>query len=97
MLREAFQYATKYTPLFHVLINEEITRKYQVKEPVTQQHINNDRLAIKITLRNQYFKNWLETQNSSSVTSREKFTHKEVKRNYQFEDYLTICKIQHTE
>ena len=57
-------------------------------EPVTQQHIKNSRLAIKKTLRNQYLKNWLETQNSSSATSREKFTHKEFKRNYQFEDYL---------
>ena len=87
LLREAFQYVTKYTPFLNVLTNEEITRKYQVKEPVTQQHIKNARLAIKKTLRNQYLKDWLETQNSSSATSREKFTHKKAKRNYQFEDY----------
>ena len=33
------------------------------------------------------FTNWLETKNSSSTTSREKFTHKEVKKSYQFENY----------
>ena len=97
LLREAFQYATKYTPFTNVLTNEEITRKYQVKEPLlVTQHarlaIKNTRFAIKKTLRNQYLKNRLATQNSSSATSREKFTHKEVKRNYQFEDYLTIVK-----
>ena len=30
LLREAFQYATTYTPFFDVSINEEITRGYQV-------------------------------------------------------------------
>ena len=35
-------------------------------------------LKIKKNLRNQYSQNWLET-NISSTTSREKFTHKEVK------------------
>jgi len=45
-------------------------------------------LTVRKTLRNQYSQNWLETQNSSSSTSREKFTHKEVKKSYEFENYL---------
>ena len=36
----------------------------------------------------QYLQNWLETQNRSPTNSREKFTHKEIKSNYQFENYL---------
>jgi len=48
------------------------------------------RLVIKKTLRNQYLQKWLETQNRSSTSSRETFTQKEVKNNYQFENYLTL-------
>jgi len=91
LLREEFQYATTSTPFFDVTINEEITRGYQVTEspePVTRQHIKNGRLKINKNLRNQYSQNWLETKNSSSTTSREKLTHKEVKKSCQFENYL---------
>ena len=90
MLREAFQYATKYTLFFDILHNEEINKRCKVKELTTQQHIKNARLVMKKTLRNQYLQNWLETQNRSSTSSREKFTQKEVKNNYQFENYLTL-------
>jgi len=82
---------TTYTPFFDVPINEEITRGYQVTEstePVTRQHIKSGRLKIKENLRNQYSQNWLETKSSSSTTSRENFTLKEVKKSYQFENYL---------
>ena len=89
LLREAFQYATKNTPFFNIQQNEEINKKCIVKEPVTQQHIKNARLVVKKTLRDQYLQNWLETQNRSSTSSREKFTQKEVKNNHQFENYLT--------
>ena len=78
LLSKAFQYATTSTTFFDVVINEEITRGHQVTEPITRQHIKNRRLTVRKTLRNQYSQNWLETQNSSSSTSREKFTHKEV-------------------
>ena len=89
LLREAFQYTTKNAPFFNIQQNEEINKACKVKEPVTQQHIKNARLVIKKTLRDQYLQNWLETQNRSSTSSREKFTQKEVKNNYQFENYLT--------
>ena len=87
LLREAFQYATKNTPFFNIEQNEEISKKRKVKEPVSQQHIKNARLVIKKTLRDQYLQNWLETQNRSPTNSREKFTHREIKNNYQFENY----------
>ena len=90
LLREAFQYATKNTSFFNIQQNEEINKKCKVKEPVTQQHIKNARLVIKKTLRDQYLQNWLETKNRSPTNSREKFTHREIKNNYQFENYLTL-------
>jgi len=90
LLREAFQYAAKHTTFFDIQQKGEINTKCKVKEPATQQHIKNARLVIKKTIRNQYLQNWLETQNRSSTSSREKFTQKEVKNNYQFENYLTL-------
>ena len=92
LLSEAFQYTTTSTTFFDVVINEEITRGHQVTEPITGQHINNGRLTVRKTLRNQYSQNWLATQNSSASTSREKFTHKEVKTSYEFENYLKSYK-----
>ena len=82
LLSEAFQYATTSTTFFDAVINEEITRGHQVTEPITRQHIKNGRLTVRKTLRNQY------SQNCSSSTSREKFTHEEVKKSYEFENYL---------
>ena len=90
LLREAFQYATKNTPFYNIQQNEEINKKCKVKELVTQQHIKNARLVIKKTLRDQHLQNWLETQHRSPTNSREKFTHREIKNNYQFENYLTL-------
>ena len=92
LLSEAFQYATTSTTFFDVVINEEITRGHQVTEPITRQHIKNGRLTVRKTLRNQFSQNCLETQNSSSSTSRETFTHKEVKKSYEFENYLKPVK-----
>jgi len=88
--REEFQYATKHTTFFDIQQNEAINKKCKIKEPATQQHIKNARLVIKKTLKNQYLQSWLETQNRSSTSSREKFTQKKVKNNYQFENYLTL-------
>jgi len=89
LLREAFQWATKYTPFFDIQQKEEINNKCKVKEPATQPHIKNALLVIMKTLRNQYLQKRLETQNRSSTSSKEKFIEKEVKNNYQFENYLT--------
>ena len=39
---------------------------------------------------NQYFQNWLKSHNRPPIGSREKFTPKEVKNNYGFQNYLTF-------
>jgi len=60
-----------------------------VSNPATHQECS-ARLVRKKTLWNQYLQNWIETQNRSSTSSREKFTQKKIKNNYQFENYLTL-------
>ena len=50
--------------------------------------IKNARSSIKKQLKKDYIRNWLKARNNTSEGSREKFTHKEVKFDYQLEDYL---------
>ena len=38
--------------------------------------------------RKNYLQNWLKARNSKSDSSREKFTHEEIKKDYQLEEYL---------
>ena len=54
----------------------------------SQQLIKNARSSIKKQLKKDYIRNWLKARNNTSEGSREKFTHKEVKFDYQLEDYL---------
>ena len=54
----------------------------------SQQPVKNARSSIKKQLKKDYIPNWLKARNNTSECSREKFTHKEVKHNYQLEDYL---------
>ena len=54
----------------------------------SQQPIKNARSSIKKQLKKDYIRNWLKAGNNTSECSREKFIHKEVKYDYQLEDYL---------
>ena len=54
----------------------------------SQQPIKNAHSSIKKQLKMDYIRNWLKARNNTSECSREKFTHKEVKYDYQLEDYL---------
>ena len=54
----------------------------------SQQPIKNARSSIKKQLKKDYIRNWLKARNNTSECSREKVTHKEVKYDYQLEDYL---------
>ena len=54
----------------------------------SQQPIKNARSSPKKQLRKDYIGNWLKARSNTSECSREKFTHKEVKFDYQLEDYL---------
>ena len=90
LLCEAFQYATNYTTFFNILNNGDSIRKYASESTLTQQNLKKAGYNNKKSLRNEYARNWLEAQESVSLNSRAKFTHEEVKKHYQFEDYLNV-------
>ena len=60
-----------------------MTKQYM--KPATHQEA---RFSIKKQLKKDYIRNWLKACNNTSEGSREKFTHKEVKFNYQLKDCL---------
>ena len=74
--------------IFDVLNSDETIRMHSTSNTSSQQHIKNARSSIKKQLKKDYIRNWLKARNNTSEGSREKFTHKEVKFDYQLEDYL---------
>ena len=54
----------------------------------SKQPIKNARSSIKKQLKKDYIRNCLKARNNTSECSREQFTHKEVKFDYQLVDYL---------
>ena len=54
----------------------------------SQQPIKNARSSIKKQLKKDYILIWLKARNNTTECSKEKFTHKEVKFDYQLEHYL---------
>ena len=54
----------------------------------SQLHIKNAHSSIKKQLKKDYIRNWMKARNNTSEGSRVKFIHKEVKFDYQLEDYL---------
>ena len=70
------------------LNNDETVRMYSTSNTSSQQPIKNARSSITKQLKKDYIRNWLKARNNTSECSREKFTHKEVKFDYQLEDYL---------
>ena len=58
------------------------------QETVTLQNLKTAHSNMKKKLRNIYIQQWLASKSSSLLDSRQKFTHKEIKQDYQIEDYL---------
>ena len=61
---------------------------YSTSNTSSQRHIKNACSSMKKHLKKDYIRNCLKARNNTSEASREKFTHKEVKFDYQLEDYL---------
>ena len=68
-----------HSAFFDILNSDETLRIHSAKEILTQQHIKNSLSGIK----KNYLQNWLKARNSKSDSSREKFPHKEIKKDYQ--------------
>ena len=92
LLNEAFLYAKNRGAFFDILNSDETLQIHSAQEILTQQHIKNACSRIKQQLRENYLQNWLNARNSKSDSSREKFTHKEIKKDYQLEEYLKTVK-----
>ena len=92
LLYKAFLYAKNHSPFFNVLNYVETIRSYSEYDVSTQQQIRNACFKIKQQLKRHHFQNWLEPRNSTSDNSRQKFTHKEIKKNYQLEEYVTTVR-----
>ena len=88
LLKEAFHHSKSHSQFFDVLNNDETIRMHSTSNTSSQQLIKNARSSIKKQLKKDYIRNWLKARNNTSEGSREKFTHKEVKFDYQLEDYL---------
>jgi len=58
----------------------------------TMQQLKKIRSNIKQQLKKKYVENWLKARQSTSESSREKFTHKNIKKQYQLEEYLKIIR-----
>ena len=97
VLYKAFLCGKNHSPFFNILNNDETIRNYSEHEVSTQQQTRNARFKIKQQsgrhyFQRHYFQNWLKLRNSTSDNSRQKFTHKEIKKNYQLEEYLTTVR-----
>ena len=88
LLKEAFHQAKNQSQHFDVLNNDETIQMHFTSNIASQQHIKSARSSIKKQLKKDYIRNWLKARNNTSEGSREKFTHKEIKFDYQLEDYL---------
>ena len=65
-----------HSAFFDILNGDETLRIHSAQEILTQQHIKNALSGIKKNY-------WLKARNSKSDSSREKFTHEEIKKDYQ--------------
>ena len=87
-MNEAFLYAKSHRQFFDILNSDEVMRKHSTINTVNQQQIKNARSSIKKQLRKTYVQNWPQIRGSTTDNSREKFTQKEIKHEYQLENYL---------
>ncbi|XP_078346867.1 uncharacterized protein LOC144632140 [Oculina patagonica] len=92
ILNDAFLYAKKHTKSASLLNDDEALGIHSDNDISAQQLSTNSCCKIKHRLRKNYFLNWSKVRNCASDSSREKFTHKEVKKDYQLEEYLTTVK-----
>ena len=57
-----------------------------------QQCVKNTRSCIKQQLQKKFSQDWLKAQNGISDNSRQKYTNKEIKKDYRLGEYLKIVR-----
>ena len=93
LLHEAFIYARNHNQ-FSDLLNSDETIQMPYKNDVikNQQCIQNTRSSIKQKLQKKFSQDWFKSQNDISESSRQKYTNKEIKKDYRLEQYLNIVR-----
>ena len=81
LLNKELFYSKRYSKLFNIFNSDEIMRTIEHEISASQM---NTRSKIKQKLRKDLSQSWLKNQNSTS----DKFTQKEIEKEYQLEEYL---------
>ena len=68
------------------------TNALQKRGNKKQQCVKNTRSSIKQLLQKKFSQDWFKAQNDISDSSRQKYTNKEIKKDYRLEEYLKIVR-----
>ena len=90
LLHEAFIYARNHSQLLNS--DETIQMHYKNEVIKKQQCVKNTRSSIKQLLQKKFSQDWFKAQNDISDSSRQKYTNKEIKKDYRSEEYLKIVR-----
>ena len=63
---------------------------YKIEVIKNRQCVKNTRSSIKQQLQKKFSQDWLKAQNDISDSSRQKYTNKEIKKDYRLEEYLIL-------
>ena len=93
LLHEAFIYARNHTQFYDLLNSYETIQMHYKNEVIKkQQCVKNTRSSIKQQLQKKFSQDWFKGQNDISDSSRQKYTKKEIKKDYRLEEYLKIVR-----
>ena len=90
LLYKALLHAKSHSQFVNILNSDETLRMHLTRTVETKQRLKKIRSNIKQQLRKKYVENWLKTRQSTSDSSREKVTHKNIKTEYQLELRLRV-------
>ena len=86
---EAFIYARNHSHFYDLLNSDEIIQMHYKNEVIkNQQCVKNTRSSIKQQLQKKFSQDWFKAQNDILDSSRQKYTNKEIKKDYRSEEYL---------
>ena len=95
VLNEAFSYARNHSQFNDLLNSDETIQMYYKNEVIkNQQCVKNTRSSIKQQLQKKFSQDWFKARNDISDSSRQKYTNNEIEKDYRWEEYLKIFRIQ---
>ena len=93
LLNEAFIYARNHSQFYDLLNSDETIQIHYKNEVIkNQQCIRYTPSSIKQQLQKKFSQDWFKAQNDISDSSRQKYTNKEIKKDYHLEEYLKIVR-----